>query len=222
MKVFQIVANMCYWLTPYKSIEETVGKYPPDCKFVEAPDYVHESWGYIETDDDGNEIPYEDRFIRPEAPEGWLYDENTGTFYPESEVGLRLERAKENKQNENKMLFAKYLSDHPLVWVDGKTYGVTLEDQTEIQLNLSQYQIQIEAGIENPILEWHAQHEACTEWTYENLTALAMAIANYIYPEFKKMNNYKSEIYSAETETDLDNIILDYNEKDEVQSETTE
>lgn len=220
MKVFQIIGNMCYWCTPYKSVGETVGKYPPDCKFVEAPDYVHESWGYIEVDNDGNEIPYEERFIKPETPEGWLYDESTGTFYPESEVAERLERSKNDKQNENKAMFAEYLRTHPLVWTDGKTYGVTFEDQTEIQLNLSQYMIQLEAGVEDPILEWHAHHEACTKWTYENLSVLAMSIANYIYPQFQKMNEYKAAIYAAETESDVKAIVLDYRTEEEINSES--
>ena len=71
-KVFQIVNGMCHWYTPFKSVSETVGKYPADCIFVEAPDYVYESWGYKETDENGNVLPYEERFIKPTPPEGWL------------------------------------------------------------------------------------------------------------------------------------------------------
>ena len=76
MKIFQIVNGFCHWQTKYKSISETVGKYPPSVLFVEAPDYVFEGWGYDETQEG------EARFIKPAPPEGWLYDDETGTFYP--------------------------------------------------------------------------------------------------------------------------------------------
>lgn len=217
-KVFQIVNGMCHWCTPFKSVGETVGKFPSDCLFVEAPDYVHESWGYQEKDKDGNDLPYEERFIKPTPPEGWLYDDATGTFYPEEEVGVRLERAQAAKQEENKALFANWLSNNPLTYTDGKVYGVTMEDQTEIQLNLSQYQIQVQAGVKNPILEWHASHEACTPWTYEELAALALAISNYIYPWFQKMNEYKAAIFASETIEELDAIELKYGEDTEEES----
>lgn len=77
MKVFQIEANFCHWdaTNQFPTKESTVGYFPPEVLFVEAPDYVFEGWGYI----DGE-------FIKPTPPEGWIYDEETGTFYPEGYV----------------------------------------------------------------------------------------------------------------------------------------
>lgn len=74
MKVFQIEANICYWdaTRQFPTVESTVGFFPPSLLFVEAPDHVFEGWGYV----DGT-------FIKPTPPEGWLYDEQTGTFYQE-------------------------------------------------------------------------------------------------------------------------------------------
>lgn len=74
MKVFQIENNICYWdaSNKFPTVESTVGYFPPELLFVEAPNYVFEGWGYI----DGE-------FIQPTAPDGWIYNENTGTFYPE-------------------------------------------------------------------------------------------------------------------------------------------
>ena len=48
MKLFQIVDNFCYYdATPvHPTLADTVGKYPPDVLFVEAPDNVFEGWGY--------------------------------------------------------------------------------------------------------------------------------------------------------------------------------
>lgn len=96
MKVFQIEANVCYWdaTRQFPTVESTVGYFPPELLFVEAPDYVFEGWGYdaLQTGDD--------RFIKPTPPEGWVYDESTGTFYPE---GFSPEDKEKN--------FAKSISD---------------------------------------------------------------------------------------------------------------
>ena len=215
-KVFQIVNNMCSWQSPYKSIKETEGRYPADIKFVEAPDYVYEGWGYMEEDKDGNKLTGAERFIQPEAPEGWIYDVESGTFYHESEIGSRLEIAKESKQNENKCAFANFLASHPITWTDGKKYGVTLEDQNEIALNLSQYQVQVTAGIKEPTLEWHAIKESCVVWSYEDLSALVVAISEYVYPWFHKMNAYKEQIFAVEEVKDLDSIVIDYRTEEEI------
>lgn len=77
MKVFQIEAEICHWdaTRQFPTVESTVGYFPPSLLFVEAPDYVFEGWGYV----DGE-------FIKPTPPEGWVYDEDTGTFYPEGYV----------------------------------------------------------------------------------------------------------------------------------------
>lgn len=79
-KVFQIEANVCYWdaTNQFQTAESTIGFFPPSLLFIDAPDYVFEGWGYDETKEG------DDRFIKPESPEGWLYDEQTGTFYPEN------------------------------------------------------------------------------------------------------------------------------------------
>ena len=78
MKIMQIHNSLCWWdaTSTVQSIDEAREMFPPDCLFVEAPDYVFEGWGYDEHADG------DARFIRPEAPDGYLYDEDTGTFYP--------------------------------------------------------------------------------------------------------------------------------------------
>lgn len=78
MKIFQILNGFCHWDATRKhpTLESTVDRYAPDILFIETPDFVHEGWGYDENAEG------DARFIRPETPEGWLYDEETGTFYP--------------------------------------------------------------------------------------------------------------------------------------------
>lgn len=219
MKIFQIYNGFCHWQTPYKSLEETKD-YPPDCIFVEAPDYVNEQWGFDDTKE-GDE-----RFIHPEPPEGWLFDEETGTFYPESEIPNMLAAAQAGKQNQNKECLSRFLADHPITWTDGKLYGVTMEDQNEIQLNLSQYQVQLaakEAGADiEPVLEWHAIHEACVPWTFEELSQLVLAISNFVYPWFQKMNQYKAQIYACEDRKLVEQIEFDYRTEEEIAKEEAE
>ena len=78
MKVFHIVGGWCHWdaTAQFPSVASTVGRFPPSDLFVEAPDHVFEGWGYDGTQEG------DARFIKPTPPEGWLYDDATGTFYP--------------------------------------------------------------------------------------------------------------------------------------------
>ena len=78
MKIFQIYGGICYYdaTAVHPTLESTAGKYPPDVIFVEAPDYVFENWGYDESKT-GDE-----RFVKPTPPEGWYYDDETGSFKP--------------------------------------------------------------------------------------------------------------------------------------------
>ena len=78
MKIFQIYGGICYYdaTAVHPTLADTIGKYPPDVQFVEAPDYVFENWGYDESKSG------DDRFIKPTPPEGWYYDDETGSFKP--------------------------------------------------------------------------------------------------------------------------------------------
>lgn len=140
------------------------------------------------------------------TPNLYKFDNETQSFV----YRYSLDEAKELKQEKNKLLFAEYLASHPLTWTDGKEYGVTMEDQSEISLNLSQYQIAVQAGIESPTLEWHARHEECQPWTLENLVALSMSISAAVYPMYRQMQQYKISIYGATSLEELEQVELDY------------
>lgn len=235
MAIFQIVNGKCHWQTPFKSLDEVKDRFPPDCLFVDAPDYVNEQWGFDET-----EIG-DDRFIKPEAPDGWIYDDETGQLMPEEMLEQALEQNKESKQNENNAALAKYLEDHPLTWKDGKQYGVTLQDQQEIALNILSYQMAAQAistmaetdpdaaaqagQVAGFVLEWHAVDEPCVAWTIEDMTALSIAIRSHIYPAYTLNQNYKSQIYACEDRASVNAIVIDYSQLDpqpeEGEEETT-
>ena len=81
MKVFEILNGFCHHYYPeYKTAAEARQFFHPSIQFVDAPDYVFESWGYDNTAE-GDAC-----FLHPEPPEGWGYDPETGTFYPLEET----------------------------------------------------------------------------------------------------------------------------------------
>lgn len=136
------------------------------------------------------------------------YNQEDGTFI------ANLDQAKYDKQEENKKLFAEYLATHPLTWVDGKKYGITQEDQSEISLNLNQFQVAVAAEVESPTLEWHARYEECVPWTLDQLSALSLAISNAVYPKYHLMQEYKTQIFGANSIDELKAIELSYEDTD--------
>ncbi len=82
MKIFQILGEVCHWdaSNVISSLAEAEQRFAPDIVFVEAPDNVREGWGFDAS------LEGDARFIRPVPPEGWEYDEETGTFYVPGET----------------------------------------------------------------------------------------------------------------------------------------
>ena len=157
---------------------------------------------------------YELESIPSEVIAGYYYyDPSTGEF------SCNLEEAQYAKQEENKVAFASYLNSHPLTWVDGKQYGITQEDQSEIALNINQYQVAVAAGIENPTLEWHAKQEECYPWSLEQLSALSLAISNVVYPKYHQMQEYKTAIFAATSIAELNAIELIYEDTTDIEED---
>lgn len=158
---------------------------------------------------------YELESIPSEVVAGYYYyDPSTGEF------SCNLEEAQYAKQEENKMAFASYLNSHPLTWVDGKQYGITQEDQSEIALNINQYQVAVAAGVENPTLEWHAKQEECYPWSLEQLSALSLAISDIVYPKYHQMQEYKTAIFATTSIAELNAIELIYEDTIDVEEDS--
>lgn len=81
MKIFQIVNGFCHWdaTETVQSLEEAETRFSSEMHFASAPDYVFEGWGYDDSADGDK------RFVKPIPPEGWLYDDASGTFYREGD-----------------------------------------------------------------------------------------------------------------------------------------
>ena len=113
------------------------------------------------------------------------------------------------KREQTKKALADWLAAHPLTWTDGKVYGVTEQDQTEMAINLAQYQLAAAAG-QPAVLEWHTQKKSCHTVTLEEYTALSLAIAAYVYPYRRYLEAVKEAIYEAQSKEELDAIEIDY------------
>lgn len=122
---------------------------------------------------------------------------------------VNLDALRAEKQEVNKQSLADWLAAHPLTWTDGKVYGVTEQDQTEMAINLAQYQLATAAG-QPAVLEWHAQKQQCHTFTIEQYTALSLAIAAYVYPYRRYQEQVKAAIYAAQSKEELDAIEIDY------------
>ena len=141
---------------------------------------------------------------------GDLYDGESWSHAPAPEPEpVDLATVQQARQTENKAALAAWLTAHPLQWTDGKTYGVTEEDQQEMALNLMQYQVAVQAG-QPAVLEWHAQKEGCRTFELEEYTALSLAIADYVYPYLRYQESVKEQIYQAETAQEVSNVKINY------------
>ena len=141
---------------------------------------------------------------------GDLYDGKNWSHAsaPEPEP-VDLAAVQQARQTENKAALAEWLVTHPLLWTDGRIYGVTEEDQQEMALNLMQYQVAVQAG-QPAVLEWHAQKEGCRTFELEEYTALSLAIADYVYPYLRYQESVKEAIYQAETAQEVANVKINY------------
>lgn len=77
LKIVQIENGFVHWdaTNMVPDLEWAASHYAENILFVEAPNYVFEGWGFDNTKEGDN------RFVKPIPPEGWLYDDKTGTFY---------------------------------------------------------------------------------------------------------------------------------------------
>lgn len=187
-----------------------------------------ESFALLGEIDGGIEVSTADNITEAELMENYSnfkLQEDGKTVALDEEKLKEFQKAKlltqqQSKQNENNGLLATYLKDHPIQWKDGKYYGVTQQDQSEISLNLTQYQLAVTAGL-SPSLEWHAIHEQCRTFTIEELSELALSISAYVYPLIRYNQSIKTIIYGTTTAEELENIVIDY-EKAEVANESSE
>ena len=129
--------------------------------------------------------------------------------FTEEELKEQLEQQKEFKISQSKQDLKDYLANNPMEWLDGKYYSVTSEKQSLLTSNLALYQVSASAG--TPFkLTWNSTGDECTEWTYENLCALALAIGVYVKPFVSKQQEIELKIKDCTTKEELNAIEIKY------------
>ena len=125
---------------------------------------------------------------------------------------MSISEYKTYRRNENNALLAKCLKDHPILWKDGKYYGITKDDQTELADNLTAYNLKMSVGIQSE-LKWHAVNEECTIWDPTELATLAITIQAIVVPIVELCQKYKVMIVNCTTKDEISNVNLDYSDK---------
>lgn len=120
-----------------------------------------------------------------------------------------LETAKIAKIQQSNDLLKEFLATHPITWVDGQQYSVTEEKQGLLTSNIALYQLSVQAGKPRE-LKWNTTGDVCTVWTIENLSALALAIGDYVQPYVAYQQTVEVQIKECTTIEELDSIVIDY------------
>lgn len=130
-------------------------------------------------------------------------------YTPDPQVDeMTLDEYKLLRQEENKKLLDDFLKKKTVMY-NGKEYGVSEEDQNEMALNLTQYQVLDSAG-QNVSLEWHSKKAKCEIFTQEEFIELISIIKSYVYPYYQKMQDIKSAIFNCKNKFELLTIEIKY------------
>ena len=147
---------------------------------------------------------------------GMIYNADTGEFsapevVPISPMPEDIEGAKAYKITESKDKLAEWLANHPMTYKDGKQYSVTAEKQSLLNGNLSSYErAQGASPSINYPLKWNATGEECTEWEYEDLVSLSLAIAAYVAPKVAEQQAIEIAINACSTIEELNGVVIAY------------
>lgn len=120
-----------------------------------------------------------------------------------------LDEAKTAKITESKIKLAEWLQKNPMLYSDGKYYSATEEKQSLLNNNLTSYERAQDAGIKYP-LKWNASGEECTEWVYEDLVQLSLAIAAYVAPQVARQQAAEIAIKACETAEEIAEVVIYY------------
>lgn len=130
-------------------------------------------------------------------------------YTPDPQIDeMTLDEYKLLRQEENKKLLDDFLKKKTVMY-NGKEYGVSEEDQNEMALNLTQYQVLASAG-QSVSLEWHSKKAKCETFTQEEFIELISIIKSYVYPYYQKMQDIKSAIFNCKNKFELSTIEIKY------------
>lgn len=179
MKIFQIKQNIVHYDMShlYSSIEVARSKYPATTQIVEAPDYVFEGWGFNPNEEGDN------RFIKPTAPEGWEYDDTTGTFY---NPGLLIENKIANLRTQISLTDPKVLECYECTCL-GIELPYNMEklhaERKELRDKITELEAQLPVAPEDPgaANKYGITDKLLTQIKDDTLTEIEEAVINGTY-----------------------------------------
>lgn len=118
-----------------------------------------------------------------------------------------LEDVQSAHQAANCDALAVYLATHPITWTDGEKYGVTLDDQQLMLLNLSTHKMGLTSE-----LKWNSHTKKCRVFTEEEFVALTAAIDAFVRPRLELCQEYKERIFAAQTIQEVEAITFDFDD----------
>lgn len=149
--------------------------------------------------------------LKYEDPVALLVEKLNKQINPKIDVETcTLEELKAYTQEKNKKAFADFLYQNPLLGDDLKYYGITKEDQEEMQTDLTTYNLKQSMGYTDWKLKWHDQKKACREFTLEEFTTLYNAIVDFVSPYRELQEKYKQAIYDAKDKSEILNLKIEY------------
>lgn len=116
---------------------------------------------------------------------------------------------RERRIADSKTELAAWLADNPLTWTDGRQYAVTSEKQAQLTSALAVQQVAQSAGVERE-LRWNSTGDECTVWKYDELCALALAIAAYVEPRVSVQQTAEVDLRKVESAEEVLAVVWDY------------
>lgn len=107
-------------------------------------------------------------------------------------------------QKKNSDSLEIFLENNPLLYTDGKYYGVSKVDRDEMSQQYLAYQLNktINPNAED-IVKWHSKGTKCTPMSVSNFSTLALAVYAYTEPYYEEMQTIKESIMSASTKDEV-------------------
>lgn len=107
-------------------------------------------------------------------------------------------------QKQNSEALETFLEKKPLLYTDGKYYGVSKIDRDEMSQQYLAYQLNkaINPNAED-IVKWHSKGTKCTPMSVLEFSTLALAVYAYTEPYYEEMQTIKEAIMSALTKAEV-------------------
>ena len=127
-KIFEIVNDRVHKEYPqYDTVSEAYDHYSRDLTFVEAPDNVWVGFGF-----DSSKVG-DERFIRPELSEGWVYDEMNRPWNPEATRSSERKQLHSETTDDTMQAYRKLREGDKTIdwqaWLDAlDAYNVAIEE----------------------------------------------------------------------------------------------